>query len=467
MEVTATTTSAESRLPASFWGLIGVALVLRLALIGVSQVVDHGDVIHPATQGDAKQYMDFGESFANGLQPDNVIYPHRDRLLPFLLGVVFSFTGRSIFAAQLLCATVAVLGTIPMYLAARLVLSRRFALLATGLWLFDPSFVGQSCMPLTENIQTPLIVLALWLGLLGRTKNSSPFVWASAGAMALAFFARSSTIALGLAVVIWLLCWPGGWRRRLTLAAGYAVVMMAAWTTSSYISYRLFGVFTPNTHTYSLWGHSAAKMLIQHGDAQSTEEGKEIRRSIARAQLPADATLAEFLTKKKQLDIQYIMQYPVLQLRNHVHALTAVLIMPDRWSIPAQIGIHRSGGLWQKPVSMTEKVRIAWRNWGPAVLLQVAAHMVFTVAIWIGVIAAVPQLWRGPNRAIVGLLILMIVSVISSSVLNIDAPPRYRLPAIPMMAILAAMSIQRWKRGQSFSSRTAGKHPPSGRNSTI
>ncbi len=443
------TTSTESRLPRSFWILFCVALMLRLVLIGASQVVDHGSIVHPAAIGDANQYMEYGVLFANGLHPSDDIPPHRDRLLPFLLGLIFRFTGPSILAAQLLCATVAVLGLIPMYLASRLVLSERFALLASAIWVFDPSFIGQSCVPLTENIQTPLVILALWMILKARAQDSSPLVWASAGAMTLAFFARSSAIAMGLGVVIWLLWWPGRWRRRLILTATYTCVLVAAWTTSSYISYRQFGVFTPNTHTYALWGHAAAKMMIQHGDARSTEGGKELRRAEARAQLPDDATLAEYLVRKKQLDLAYIMQYPWLQFRNHLHALVAVSIMPDRWSIPAQFGIHRSGGLWQKPVGMTEKMRLAWHKWGPVVLMQVAAHMLFTGLLWIGVLIAIPLWWRGSNRATVGLLLLLVAAVISSSILNVDAPPRYRLPAIPMMAILAAMSARqifhRWR----------------------
>jgi hypothetical protein len=435
--------------------MFALALGVRLVLIVASQRVDHGEIIHPAEVGDAKQYLDFGALFANDLEPREAIPPHRDRLMPFLFGLVFRFTGRSVLAAQLLCAVVATAGMFPMFMAAKTLLTEKYALIATALWAFDPSFVGQSCVPLTENIQTPLVITAVWLLLAVSANTLAPsaenrsgsacqaYVIASAIAMSLAFFARSSTIAIGLAAAIWLILRNAPWRQRLTNVTLYALILAASWTTSSYISYRLVGVFTPNTHTYALWGHAAAKMMIQHGDARSTEEGKEIRRAEARAQLPPDATLAEYLETKKRLDIDYIRQFPVQQFRNNLHALIAVTVMPDRWSIPAQFGIHRSGGLWQKPVGMIEKAKIAWEKWGPAVLLQVGAHLLFTFVLWLGVLAAIPQLFKGCNTQAVGLLFLCVAAVIASSALNVDAPPRYRLPAVPMMSLLAALSAQR------------------------
>ncbi len=86
----------DPRIPKALWTVVALALGLRIALITISHCVEHGDVVHPADYADCRQYNQFGMWFANGMQPTAEVLPHRDRLLPFVLGLVFRLTGRSI-----------------------------------------------------------------------------------------------------------------------------------------------------------------------------------------------------------------------------------------------------------------------------------------------------------------------------------------------------------------------------------
>lgn len=432
-----------TRFPGAFWILFALAGGVRVGLIAVSQNVDHGEIVHPGDYGDTHNYLDYGVIFADGLEPRDQIPTNRDRLLPFSLGLIFRFTGRSVLAAQLLCAGFAQVGLILLYLLGRQLLAHKAALLACTLWTFDPSTLGQSCLPLTESVATPLLIGSLYLLVVARRHDSWSRLLASSVVLVLAFHARASTLSVGVAAAVWLLTWPQPWTRRLLRTAAYTGVLVAGWFSSCLISYELFGVFVPNTHAYSLWGHAAAKMMIQHGLAKNMHEGKDLREAEARGRVPPDASLAEFLEAKKQLDLAYIRRYPVLQLRNSLTALLATAVLPDRWSLPAMFGVHRSGGIWQRPVSAFEKAQLALRQWGPIVTVHVALHSVWTLVLWCGTLAAVPALLNRNRRAPVALLLLTVAAVLASGAINVEAEARYRLPAIPMMALLAASWPQR------------------------
>lgn len=426
----------------AFWIVASLALLIRLTLIIVSHVVDHGDIVHPADFSDSALYVDFGALFANGLEPREQIPPDRDRLLPFVLGLVFRVTGRSVGAAQVTAAISAVLGLLWLYPLARQCLGPRTSLLACCLWTFDPSFLGQSCLPLTANLATPLVIGLLWLLVRARKRDSTALVFAAGGLLVLAIHARAGTIVLAGPVALWLLGWSGRYRRRLLLASLFSATAIAGWLSSCYVSYQLFGIFTPNTHSYQLWGHAAAKLMVQTGQAETMDEAKERRERDARSRLPADATHAEYLNGKRASDIAYIKQHPMQQLRNHLLALVATTVMPDRWSLPSLVGVYRVGGIWHKPVGLLDKARLAFQQWGPAVAAFAIAHFVFTAVLWLGVFLSIPALITGQHRAIAWLLALTLVGVIAAGAINVEATPRYRLPAVPMMALLTAMAIE-------------------------
>ncbi len=433
------------RFPLGFWLLLSAAVAVRMALIVVSQNVDHGDVIHPADFSDCQNYNDYGVLFANGLTPRDEIPPQRDRLLPLILGVVFHFTGRSVASSQIVNALIATSGMFWLFLLAREVLPVRLSLVVCAVWVFDPSFVGQSCLPLTENIATPLLICAVWLAVRGRRCGDVVSLWASAIVLTGSFFARASMWAVTPAAVVWIAAWPVGWRRRAVLSVGFLAIMVSAWCCSSYVSYRLFGVFTPNTHSYALWGHAAAKIMIQEGLVDSMPEAKRLRERQARAELPAATTFAQYVRFKRDRDRAYVLSHPLLAVRNHFQALVGAAVMPERWSVPALLGVHRAGGIWQRPVGLMQKFLLAIRQWGVLVSVYTGVNGLYTLLLWCGVAMSLPLLWSGEQRYVVWLLMLVTVAVVLSGAINVEAAPRYRLPAVPMMSMLAMMGWVRWR----------------------
>jgi len=243
--------------------------------------------------------------------------------------------------------------------------------------------------------------------------------------------------------------YEGNWRYILQRVTGIlALVFIFFHIATLRWRWEMFGLFTPNTHTYRLWSHAAAKLMVQTGHAESMNEAKQRREREVRSQTPAGATEADYLRAKRASDIAYIKQHPMLQLRNHVQALVAMTVMPDRWSLPSLLGIHRAGGIWHRPVGWLEKAKLAFQQWGPVVATFAVANFIFTAVLWLGVLFSLPSLKAGPHRAVAWLLFLTLLGVIAGGAINVEATPRYRLPAVPMMALLTALALQcRTRRG--------------------
>ncbi len=449
---TAADDSRYRRIPGEVWIVWGLALALRLGLIAISHSVDHGLVDHPANQSDCRHYLDYGQWFAGNAADPGRTFAQRDRGWPFLLGFVFRWTGRSVVLGQIVAAFVAVSGVFFLYLLARYWLSHRWSLLACVLWVFDPSFVGQSCFPLTENLATPLLIAALWMLVWAERSNSTWRAVAAAGLLVVSAHVRSAIFAVGLPFVLLGIGWCGSWRRRIVLAGLMTMIVGCGWLASSYVTYRMFGVFTPNTHSYSLWSHAAAKILMQQGAVASMPEGKRVLEESARRDFSGEHSGHDYLSAKRDRDRAFCLGHPYLLSRNFCQAFVGAALMPERWSVPALIGVHRSGGIWQSGGSLWDRGRMVLERWGLVVCGYLIVHAAFMGLIWVGMVLSIPRILTGVGRSISLLLLFSIGAVLVTGAMNVEATPRYRLPAMPMMCVLAGLGFERlsdvWRGGR-------------------
>lgn len=441
----ATSTASEparSHWPVTFWYLLAAAVAIRVVLIVVSLNV-HTPSSHPAEQSDMQQYMSGGEYFANGMSPPGKLLPQRDRLLPIVLGGVFAFTGRSIPSAQITDMILALSGLFVLFPLARMLLPDRLALAACGVWVFDPQFVGQSCLPLSENLATPLYILALYC--LARSRTSQSIAWfvLASAVLAIAVWARASTILLAGAVLIWILFWPRPFLHRAGLIAVMLIFVGGSWLAASAMSYRLFGFFAPNSHTSILWDNAANKLMVQTGQARDLDDARQKRRASLLQQLGPDASLADRMARSRANAIELVREHPGLQIRNHVQAFVATAFMPDRWSMTSLLGIKSSGGIWHARGGLSGKIRMVVARWGWPTIAYAIVHFVFTLLIWWWALRSIPLWIRGENRAVFLLLALAVAAILTAGVINVEGMPRYRLPAMPMLAVLAACGFMR------------------------
>ncbi len=98
---------------------------------------------------------------------------------------------------------------------------------------------------------------------------------------------------------------------------------------------------------------------------------------------------------------------------------SGMTVMPDRWSLPSLLGVHRAGGIWHQPVGLLGKAKLAFQQWGPTVTTFAIAHFVFTALLWLGVLLSVPTLVTGQYRAIAWLLAMNLAGVIAAGAINV------------------------------------------------
>ena len=454
--------SVPHRWPRAFWVLLAVALVVRLLLVFISLQVYPDRTEHPAERSDMFQYMNAGEFFATGMQRIELLPPQRDRLLPLILGGAFGIAGgRSIAAAQVADVLVAVSGLFFLFPLARRLMSDGAALLACGLWAFDPQFLGQSCLPLSENVSTPLYIAALY-GLTRADQDGSRGWFAfAAAALGVAVWGRAATVLVGIAVVVWLACRRVARLPRWAAITCMVAVISAGWLSASALSYHCFGLFAPNTHTYLLWENEAAKLMVQTGQARDAKQARQIRQDELTRRLGPQAGQLERLKAGRATAIDLVRGHPGLTLRNHAQAFIATTLMPDRWSITSLVGIPSEGGIWHSQAGLMGKVKMLADRWGWPTIAYAGVHFLFTLALW-GLAARSMPRWFGQHRAIWWLLALMLLSVLASGTINVEGMPRYRLPAMPMLAMMAAAgwASHRARRGRADSRAEADTAAP-------
>ncbi len=428
-----------------FWILFGLALLLRLVLVAISHTVTHENDLHPAMWSDAASYYEMAELSSEGFERLKDGPHNRDRGWPLIVGSIFRITGPHPLVAQLTSVAFAMLSIWLTFRLARQFLSVGWATFADALWAFDPAFVGQSCLNLTETPAITMALISLNLMLAARQRGSSLIALVAACMLVLAFWTRTSTIVFAPAVVLWILGWSVSWSRRLGTSICFVLIMVGGWMTSSWMTYRWFGVFTPNTQSFLLFDHSAAKIMVRRGEADEFRQAIRMREERVLETLPENATLAEQLEAKKQSAKAYVLKHPWIQLRHQLQGLIATAIMPDRWSIPTLVAQRSGGGIWHGKGGVVDKVKKVMASWGIVTIVHAGLHLMLTGVLWCGTFMALPHLFRGKYRWIAWLLFLCVGAVLAGGAMSVVAVPRYRLPAEPIMAMLTALSFASWR----------------------
>jgi len=203
---------------------IAVAAVLRLGFTGL--VIGFGADL----RGDETDYHALGESIAagRGFTVDDQPTGRRPPVYPFLLGVLYFISGPSAVAARLLQI---VLGLIVVYLVFRVTRAysgSRCALFAAGIAAVNPFLIFMSGYVLTENLYMILVLGALLLvPTPGDINGSIRRVLLASALMGLAALTRPT----GLPLAIWMVCAAllfGGGAARVRLRNAAAAVVVVA-----------------------------------------------------------------------------------------------------------------------------------------------------------------------------------------------------------------------------------------------
>lgn len=230
-----------------FW--LGLAALLRLAFV----IKSGAGGISP----DAGDWMNTGWRIASG---EGFGGSWRPPAYAFYLAGVFSVFGKSVMAAKL---GNVLLGTATVwlaYLTAKLLFTRRAAMITAALISFYPYFIAYTGDLLSETFLTFMLAGSVYL----VARVSSAPTWgniAAAGvAIGLTGLTKSTTLPFFILACAWI-WWRGRSFKAAFMAGVFTLLTITPWTLRNYFHYDKSYLMPVSTPWFSLYGSACDEAL--------------------------------------------------------------------------------------------------------------------------------------------------------------------------------------------------------------
>jgi hypothetical protein len=314
----------------------------------------------------------------------------------------------------------------------------------TLLALDIPSVVASSSIMsdcLFETLLTLAMVLQLWV--LSRRLADRRGTWLAllaAFPLAYAVLLRPVAVVLPpLAALPFLLLPRLSIKRRLglsLLAVAIPVSVMGCWTLRNHLRTGRWTFTTDGA--YNLYYYNTAGVLWFMHDGSLTELQEELGRSVG-ATGPDEFVSARQEHEMTKRSLAVFFGHPVATSAMTLRCLAWLAIVPDRANLNAVLGTNaRSSVFLMASQNVTLRIREMLRS--PLLSVFVAVQVPLTIFMWIGVGITLKQIRRQPRGQLPLILIALGVAFV---MLLIGAGPqaiaRFRLPAVPFLAILAGV----------------------------
>ena len=413
----------------ALWLVLAIGLVTRLILVwSVRDVgLNIADEQHYAT---IATNLVHGDGFSREPGWPTSIRPP---LFPFMVATIWRLAGAGdVTAVRLAQIPLSLLTAWTGYLIGRRLYNDRVGLLAAIGITFYPSLLFSGVLVLSETLFTCLLMLALLACLLvidRRSPWTALVAGAGVGAAALTRSIMWPSIAVLVGAV--LVGLPGSFRSRVRIVAalvlGYAIVV-GPWSLRNTLLQRSFVVVDTMGGLNLMMGNYAHTPEDRMWDAVSLTGEKAWDHLLP--PLAPDGSRWTEGTKDKWAQRQafsYIMAHPATALRR------TLLKLADFWGIERDFVAGVEHGLYRPPAWI-------WVPIGIAIGVLYVALMVLGV---LGLCMSRHANWRA-HLLMIGLIVFM-----SAIYALAFGHPRYHLPLVPILAIYAAVAIDRraWTAG--------------------
>jgi 4-amino-4-deoxy-L-arabinose transferase-like glycosyltransferase len=418
---------ASSR--AALWAVLVVALVVRIAVVGVA-APDYRPLF------DAADYDRHAESIAAGHgYPDSALLGHgptafRPPVYPYFLGAVYAVTGQRWTAGLLAAAVLGTLVVLLIYLVAERLWGRRVALVSAALAAVFPPLVTLGAALLSEPLFL-VIELGLVLAVLAFRRSADWRFAAAAGLLAgLGALTRANGVLLVIPAIV------GVWTARpllgrRALVAPAAVLLAAAlaiapWTVRNAF---VFDRFVP-VSTQAGFGLSGTYNDISRGDERYPARWRHPRTTAEYGSLFRRPGLdeAELDAKLRRGALDYVADDPPYVAESLWWNTLRMFDLARRH--PADVsGLRRERGLGRASDGV-----VVWSGYG---IELVALGGVL-------ILLALPRGRRGPifPWLIPPLMVVGAIAILGNS--------RYRAPVEPFLVFLAAIAlVGLWEKARS------------------
>jgi 4-amino-4-deoxy-L-arabinose transferase-like glycosyltransferase len=308
----------------------------------------------------------------------------------------------------------------------------------------DFQSVGYSSMLLTDALSLAFTTFAL-AALIGYAqRRSTILVWASGVAVAAAVFTRpANVVLLGIAAVVVIAAnLKRPWRSMLAhagLMLGVAALPVLAWSAHNLARSGMWFYTTSPDVVLVRW-------QLPHLYAQANGVSMDRAREVITAELDLEDTYTtlgvrppEYRSRARALSQELVRAHPGTFLRSYLAGVVRVAGQPDG-SITQVVGHPvTESGLATGAVSRADAFRARWAElgWGYGALyfLQIP----YLGALWVlGMLGAFRGLARPGMRLATAAAILGTAAFILISG-GYPGDPRYRLPALPSLILLASL----------------------------
>ncbi len=369
--------------------------------------------------------------------------PMTDRppLFPLLLAALLKISGGNfIFIAIVLCF-LSTSTVVPVYLTGRLFASPRIALTGASLFGFNITAIAQAPMLLTDMFFTLFVAWQLYFFTLFYFRKKLRWCYIAIAIAALSVLVRPIAVAWICPAVFLIAIMPGlKWRPKLTGILISCLIFFAVITPWMYRNYCAGAGFTIDTNTGAMY-HQNGAMLLAKVNGTSYEDEKQ--RILTQLDI-------EFADKIKYPDIAsqqayrirnfraLILQYPVTYFSMH---FSPYVLLPDAPTFLELLGITQSdrGTL---NVLKTQGIFAAVNHYFDgkwSVILLLIPLLLISLITYAGAICQLIRWLIGKN---VFLFFFFLAFV--EYFLFLPGPitvPRYQLPTLPLLAVMAAITL--------------------------
>ena len=266
-------------------------------------------------------------------------------------------------------------------------------------------------------------------------------VFAAAGLLAGAAMIRPTGIFLPMfAPLPFLLLMKGtNWPCALVfgvLAFAIPIAAMLAWTARNQ---RVAGVNAMSTDSaVTIFYYNAAGVLAYATHRSFDEASTELVHEIGR-QGDASATPAKFTQAMIRQSLKIFAEHPFAALVVTVRGLILVATVPDRNELNELIGTNGGGPLGLAPsFDITKRIRRTMKS--PALAILVLVQLILNLFVWAGVARGLFRIdWNSKIEVACVLIPLGAAFAMLACAASPVAHARFRVPAIPFLAMLAGI----------------------------
>ncbi len=356
---------------------------------------------------------------------------------PLYLAAVYRFFGTN--PAIALFLQIVLSGFIPLllYMNAGLLFSPRVARIASALSVIEPVSIIYANILLSETIFVLVLLLSTYFFIKSMKQRSTSALVLAALMTGTGAYFRPVILYLPFAyaftyiAVSWL-----PFRTRITHAAGIILLtglVVAPWMVRNYIVDRYRGFCS--IQDVNLYYYRAAGVI-------SDIEGLPLKtvQDRLKAAVPAGLSLANKYQFMRDKAADVILHHPFAYGKVIIKGSINMLLAPERYAVFKLAGIPPRflGVMWQGH-SIHEALRMILSDpfiVSSVVIYQLAFTIITGLLMLIGVLVVSGE---GYIRELLTLLFIIAYFVVVSA--GPEAEPRFRLPVLPYMLILAAVAV--------------------------